>query len=140
MEPLKTWSTVEPGKNGEILECVVGIYYCIKCKTKFPYVVGKRDLRLIENRELGELHEKIKMLDKIKQDLVERVDQLEKEKMVVERNLLLTKLENKAENLKVEVSLLRELKREIENMVEYLEKCPYLKAKKATAIALVYSK
>ncbi|MEM3382977.1 MAG: hypothetical protein QXL52_00045 [Nitrososphaerales archaeon] len=118
---LKTWPIVEPGKNGEIVECVVGIYWCTKCKIKFPYVVGKHDLRLIEKRELVELHEKIKILDKVKQDLAEKVDQLEKEKIMAEGNLMLTKLEDKAENLKVEISLLREVKKEIEDMIDYLE-------------------
>ncbi|MEM3437793.1 MAG: hypothetical protein QXP55_04600 [Nitrososphaerales archaeon] len=124
-ESIKTWSIVEPGKNGEIIECVVGIYWCTKCKIKFPYVVGKYDLRLIEKKELVELYEKIKMLDKVKQDLVEKVNQLEKEKIMAEGSLFLTKLENKAENLKVEVSLLKEVKREIESMIEYLENTPY---------------
>jgi hypothetical protein len=129
-EPLKTWSTVEPGKNGKILECVVGIYWCTNCKTKFPYVVGKRDLKLIENRELQELHEKIMMMDKVKQELTKKIDQLEKEKTVVEGSLLLTRLEDRVENLKVEISLLREVKREIEDMIDYLEHAPYFKTSK----------
>ncbi len=87
-------------------------------------MVGKRDLKLIENRELQELHEKIKMMDKVKQELTKKIDQLEKEKTVVEGNLLLTRLEDRAENLKVEVSLLREVKREIEDMIDYLEHTP----------------
>ncbi|MGQ9469045.1 MAG: hypothetical protein ACUVTD_04375 [Nitrososphaerales archaeon] len=120
-EPLKTWPTVEPKRSGEIVESIVGIYWCAKCKTKFPFMIGKRDLKLIETKELRELHDKIKMMDKVKQELVKKVNQLEQEKMAVEESLVLTRLEDKAENLRVEVSLLKEVKGEIESMIKYLE-------------------
>ncbi len=90
-------------------------------------MLGKRDLKLIENRELQELHEKIKMMDKVEQELTKKIDQLEKEKTVVEGNLLLTRLEDRFENLKVEVSLLKEVKREIEDMINYLEHTSFFK-------------
>ena len=127
-EPLRTWPTVEPKENGEILESTVGIYWCTKCKTKFPFVIGKRDLKLIESSELEELHHKIKMMDKVKQELARRVDQLEQEKMAVEESLVLTRLDDKAEKLKVEISLLREVKREIEDVIKYLEQSYSLKS------------
>ncbi|MCP8308971.1 MAG: hypothetical protein H3Z54_09810 [archaeon] len=126
-EPLKTWLTVEPKNGWEIVESTVGIYWCAKCKTKFPFMVGKQDLKLIETNKLEELHDKIKMMDKAEKELAKKVDQLEQEKMVVEENLMLTRLEDKAENLKVEVSLLKEVKREIEGMIKYLEHTPSLK-------------
>ncbi|NWG10013.1 MAG: hypothetical protein HXX80_06915 [Nitrososphaerales archaeon] len=124
-EPLKTWPIVEPKKSGEIVESTVGIYRCTKCKAKFPFVVGKQGLRLIESNKLEELHDTIKKMSKVKQDLTEKVDQLEQEKMVAEESLVLTRLEGKAENLKVEVSLLREVKRELEGMIKYLEHAPF---------------
>jgi len=133
-EPLKTWPTVEPKKNGEIVESIVGIYWCDKCNTKFPFVVGKRDLKLIETNELEELHNKIKMMDKVKQELTKKVDQLEQEKMVVKESFVLTKLEDRVEHLKVEVSLLREVKREIEDMIKYLEHSHSLKTSEQKAL------
>jgi len=120
-EPLKTFPVVEPKKDGEITECTVGIYWCSKCNEKFPFVVGKKDLKLIETEKLEELHDKIEEMDKVKQELVKKVDRLEQEKIVAEESLVLAKLEGRAENLKVEVSLLKEVKRELEGMIKYLE-------------------
>ncbi|MCP8320076.1 MAG: hypothetical protein H3Z52_03910 [archaeon] len=132
-EPLKTWSTVEPRESGEIVESTVGIYWCAKCKTKFPFVIGKRDLKLIETSKLNELHHKIKMMEEVKQKLEKRVDQLEQEKVAVEESLVLTRFEDKFENLRVEVSLLKEVKREIEDMIKYLEHSNSLKSSEQKA-------
>lgn len=133
-EPLRTWPTVEPKKSWEIVESTVGIYWCTKCNTKFPFVVGKRDLKLIETNQLEELHDKIKAMDKVKQELEKKVDQLEQEKTVVKESLVLTRLEDRVENLKVEVSLLREVKREIEGMIKYLEHASSLKTSEQKAL------
>jgi hypothetical protein len=120
-EPLKTFPIVEPKKDGEITESTVGIYWCSKCNEKFPFVVGKKDLKLIETEKLEELHDKIEKMDKVSQELVKKVDLLEQEKTVAGESLVLAKLEGRAENLKVEVSLLKEVKRELEGMIKYLE-------------------
>jgi len=89
-------------------------------------MVGKRGLKLIETNKLEELIDKIKTNEKIRENLSKKVDQLEKEKMKVEENLALTKLENRAENLKVEISLLIEVKKELEGMIKYLEDAPLI--------------
>lgn len=121
-EPFKTFPYVmEPKRDGEITECTVGIYWCTKCNEKFPIVVGKKDLKLIETEKLEELNDKIGTMDKVKQELAEKLEQLEQEKVVAEESLMIAKLEGRAENLKVEVSLLKEVKRELEGMIAYLE-------------------
>ncbi|MCP8312356.1 MAG: hypothetical protein L6M37_05340 [Candidatus Methylarchaceae archaeon HK02M1] len=126
-EPLRTWPIVKAEKNGEIVDCTVGIYWCTKCNIKFPFAVGRQRLKLIETDKLEELHDKIKMVGKVKQELMKKVDQLEQEKAIVEESLILARLEDKAENLKVEISLLKEVKRELESMIKYLDHTPSLK-------------
>ncbi|MCP8323034.1 MAG: hypothetical protein L6N96_02495 [Candidatus Methylarchaceae archaeon HK02M2] len=121
LEPLKAWPIVEPQKNGEIKDYTVGIYWCTKCNTKFPFVLGKRSLKLIETNTLVELHNKFKTLEKNKQELLQKVENLEQEKRVAEMGLILTRLKDKAENLKVEVSLLKKVKNDLEGMIQFLD-------------------
>ncbi|MCP8304611.1 MAG: hypothetical protein H3Z50_03955 [archaeon] len=109
------------------MDFTVGIYWCTKCNANFPFVVGRRGLKLIETDKLEELHDKIKAVDKVKQELMKKVDRLEQEKAMVEESLVLARLEDRAENLKVEISLLKEVKRELESMIKYLEHAPSLK-------------
>ena len=125
-ELLKTWPVVRPKKNGEILDCKVGIYWCDKCNEKFPLIVSKQSLKLIEVKKLKELYDKIKIADKINKEFIEKVDKLEKEKMMIEKSLILTRLENRSEYLLMEISFLKEVKKELMDIIKFLENDPFL--------------
>jgi chromosome segregation ATPase len=121
----------DPDKTGGMTERKVGFYECSTCSTRFPHIYGRQKLKIVKTEKWIDLKNSLSEAEDSKARFKGRIEELERDREVLcadleslKENLIITKLEARAETLQCEVSLLADGKKELEKEVQQYTPIP----------------